>query len=93
MILSPSSDYVEASFETLRQQAPEMVASYLRQAKKEIDLTFGDGYAAKNPALVAAVIQAAASDMGSATLSKVVGHALQEISDAIEQVASSLKRS
>nr|VFK78785.1 MAG: hypothetical protein BECKSD772D_GA0070982_102517 [Candidatus Kentron sp. SD] len=82
-----SNSYVTADFDTLMEQAPSTVDVYLRQAKERIDSIFGDGYAKKNPELVAAFIQAAASDMNSAILAKVIGHALQEISAAIEQVA------
>lgn len=85
------SDYVEASFDTLMQQASMTAASYMSKAKSEIDEAFGDGYAAKNPALVAAFMQACASDMGAATNAKVMGAALQEIARSLDEVASALR--
>jgi hypothetical protein len=85
------SDYITASFDTLLEQAPTTAAVYLRAAKREIDSVFGEGYAAKNPALVAAFIQAAASDMNTATNSKVMGAALLQVSSALSEVATALE--
>ena len=85
-----ASEYVTASFDTLLHQAPDTVSVFLHRAISEIDDTFGDGYAAKNPQLVAAFIQAAATDISGSTIAKVLGHALQEISSSINQVSSSL---
>ena len=85
------SDYVTASFDTLMKQAPDAVALYLQRAKDEIDTLFGEGYAAENPQLVAAFINAAASDMNAATLSKTIGNSLQEISSSLNKLANSLE--
>ncbi len=41
-------------------QAPVAVAAYLAAAREAIDATFGDGFAARNPDLVAAFLQACA---------------------------------
>ncbi|GAB7542546.1 hypothetical protein [Cupriavidus sp. CuC1] len=46
------SHYIEADFTTLMDQASSTAASYLYEAKQDIDKHLGDGYAAKNPALV-----------------------------------------
>ena len=70
------SDYITANFDILLDQAPTTAAVYLRTAKREIDSLFGEGYAAKNPALVIEFIQAAASDVKTATNSKAMGTAL-----------------
>lgn len=85
------NDYVTASFDTLMRQAPDTVALYLRKAKEEIDSVFGEGYAANNPELVAAFLNAASADMGAATLAKVFGSALQEISSAIGETATAIE--
>lgn len=84
------NDYITASFDTLVDQAPSTAAVYLRAAKREIDSVFGEGYATKNPALVAAFIQAAASDMNTATSSKVLGAALLQVSSTLSEIASAL---
>lgn len=85
------SDYVTASFSTLVESAPATAAQYLRAAKREIDQAFGEGYAAKNPILVAAFMQAAAADMSAATGSKVFGAALQEIARGLDGIAEALR--
>lgn len=86
-----NSDYISASFDTLYQQASMTAAGYLVKAKREIDEAFGDGYAAKNPALVAAFIQTCAADMGAATNAKVLGAALQEIARGLDEIAGALR--
>lgn len=45
-----------------RARAPEAAAHWLRGAVAAIDAEFGPGYAAANPALVAAMVQACALD-------------------------------
>jgi len=84
------SDYITASFTTLHEQTSMTAASYLASAKREIDETFGDGYAAKNPALVAAFMQTCAADMGAATKAKVMGAALQEIARSLDAIAEAV---
>lgn len=84
------SDYIDASFDTLFDQASDAAATYLSRAKREIDKVFGDGYASDNPQLVAAFITAAASDMNSATSAKVSGAALQEIARSLSEIAAAI---
>lgn len=85
------SDYITASFTTLHEQTSMTAAGYLASAKREIDEAFGDGYAAKNPALVAAFMQTCAADMGAATNAKVMGAALQEIASSLRDVSEALR--
>jgi hypothetical protein len=61
---------ITASAETLMRQAPMTVALYLSEAIEAIDRKFGDGYAAKNPQLVAAFITACAQDFHTAVMAK-----------------------
>jgi hypothetical protein len=84
------SDYITASFDKLHQQSTMAAADNLNSAKREIDKTFGDGYAAKNPVLVSAFIAAAAADMSAATNAKVTGAALQRIAQSLSAIADSL---
>lgn len=86
------SDYVTANFTELMNQASDTAAVYLRRAITEIDKSFGEGFAEKNPNLVGAFMQAAASDLHGATLAKVIGAALQEVSRSIEQVSSAIEK-
>jgi hypothetical protein len=48
------------------EQASSSAAVYLRQGVRAIDETLGEGFAAKKPALVAAFMQAVATDMAAA---------------------------
>lgn len=61
-----------ADADTLFHQASDTVYTYLTQAVKFIDLTFGDGYAKKHPELVAGFIQAAASDYGHSLIANAI---------------------
>lgn len=84
------SDYVTASFDTLQSQAHGTAAVYMRAAKMDIDETFGDGYAAKHPELVAAYMAAATRDFAAASNAKVYGNALLNISRNLEAIAEAL---
>ena len=61
---------ITASPDTLMRQASMSAHDYMRAAKTETDKVFGDGYAAKNPALVGAFIQTCAADYGAAISAK-----------------------
>ena len=58
------------------QEASKTTALYLAEAVNAIDRKFCPGYAAQNPGLVGAFIQAAATDCGA-----------REIADALEALA------
>lgn len=74
----------------LMDQAGPTVGHWLMQSVKEIDRTFGDGYAKKNPALVAAFIQAAAMDQLTAHLTTRIAERLSDISCSISQLAGAV---
>jgi hypothetical protein len=84
------SSQITASFDTLLGQASDTAATYLRHAVHEIDELFGNGYAAKNPQLIAAFMHAAASDMMASTHGKVYGSALQDISESLSAIADAI---
>ena len=84
------SDYVTASFDTLQSQAHGTAAVYMRAAKIDIDQTFGDGYAAKHPELVAAYMAAATHDFGVSSTAKVFGNAILEIARNLEAITEAL---
>lgn len=84
------SDHITASFDSLLGQASDTAATYLRRAKREIDETFGEGYASKNPQLVAAFMQVAATDMSTATHAKVYGSVLRDVAEEISAVARAI---
>ncbi len=53
---------IEASFETLMEQASSTTEDYLTAAIKMIDNKFGTGYAKANPSLVGDIVKASAKD-------------------------------
>lgn len=57
--------------ETLMRQASMTAAEWLRIAVEEIDIIFGQGYAAKHPELVSGFIQAAALDQAGMYLRSI----------------------
>jgi hypothetical protein len=57
---------IGASYDDLQRQAPLTANIYLRSAVDCLDEQFGDGYAAKNPYLVGAIITAATQDFCTA---------------------------
>lgn len=81
---------ITADFDTLLRQASMTAEDYMRSAKRSIDETFGDGYAAKNPALVAAFMQTAATDFATSSNGKVFGDRLSDLARALETLAASL---
>lgn len=84
---------ITASPQTLMDQAPKTVVGYMQDAVRYIDSEFGEGYAAKNPALVAAFIQACAQDFHtsiSAAVSQSLGASVNCVSDSIDRVATAV---
>ena len=62
-------------------QAPMTAHTYLSEAVKSIDQTFGEGYAKEHPELVGAFIQTCAIDF-------LAGWLAQEIKSAIDPLAA-----
>jgi hypothetical protein len=61
------------------------VDTYLSQAVKRIDTEFGKGFAKKNPGLVGAFIQAAASDFNYAVLAQQIRVGLESIAEHLRE--------
>lgn len=85
------TDRIYASFETLHDQASGTAATYLAQAQRHIDESFGKGFAEANPSLIAAFMQVAAVDFATAVNGKVLGSALDGIAGALDEIAKSLR--
>lgn len=64
---------IEASYNTLVDQASTTVAGYLWQAERMLNERFGDGYAYSNPALVGQLVAAMTADFHSGALAKSLG--------------------
>ena len=69
-------------------QAGITAGHWMRQSVEQIDGIFGDGYAKKNPALVAAFIQAAAMDQHTSHLANTVCERLVDIAGSICTLAA-----
>lgn len=69
----------------LMDQAGMTVGHWLRQADSYIDKVFGEGYAKKNPALVAAFIQAAAIDQLTGHLTTRIASRIADLSQAVSE--------
>lgn len=67
-------------------QAPLTIGDYLDEAVHQIDRQFGEGYAMKNPALVAAFLNCCATDFNTG----VIGQAIQMVSQSLNNISSSL---
>ena len=63
---------IEAGNGTLLRQAPMTANEYLLSAIDHIDAKLGAGYAAKHPELIAAFMQASATDLGSAEIARAI---------------------
>lgn len=89
--MGPTDEMITADFGTLFDQSWKSAADYLAHSHEEIDVRFGEGYAKKNPQLVAAFIQAANSDFVSAVNLKVVQAMAARLADSISELADSLR--
>jgi uncharacterized protein YoaH (UPF0181 family) len=72
----------------LANQAPEAVAGYFRNMVYEVDKTFGEGYSAKNPALIASLVQTCSIDFFTAVFCGTVGglgDAVEKLGDAVTE--------
>jgi hypothetical protein len=73
---------ITADYTTLMNQASMTADEYMRKAVDAIDMKLGDDYASDHPELIAAMIQAAAIDFGTACICK----AIQEAADTIASI-------
>lgn len=72
---------VMASAETLMRQAGFTAEEYMHKAVGSIDGKLGDGYAKKNPELIAAFMKTAAMDYEASCLLKGLESIAEEISE------------
>ncbi len=71
-------------------QASSTAEVYFKDAITVIDNTFDKGYAQAHPELVAAFMNAAASDMNTATLREAQAAAIDRHADAIRELANNI---
>lgn len=82
---------IVADFDHMMEEAGSTAARYMTRARFEIDKQFGEGYADKNPALVAAFMQTAAADFGVMATAKVIGQTLEEIAGSLREIAHAVE--
>ena len=78
---------IQCGIATLMRQAPDTASLYLTSAIKSIDRQFGEGYAKKNPALVAGFMEVCASDLRTS----VILMAAEKIEDRAGEIWSGLE--
>ena len=86
------SHHIDLSPETLMNQATMTANEYMCDAVGRIDALFHEGYAAKNPALVGAFMQAAAHDFCGAIMAENLLCGLEQIAQSIELIAQRLDK-
>ena len=72
---------IEASYDTLMQQATDTVETYLARAIRMLDERFDDQFAKANPQLVGQLVSAMTADFNSATFGKAIGELADVIRD------------
>ncbi len=81
---------ITADMNSLMHQAPQTAETYLINCRIAIDEQFGEGYAAKHPELLAAMIQASAQDFHTSCLCAVLQDQVGSVSMALENMTASL---
>ena len=77
---------ITANFHNLLNQASSTTHEYMIEGQDRIDKMFGEGYAKKNPELLAAFMQSAATDLHGSVFA-------QQVTDAIDKLTESLDSS
>ena len=77
---------IEAGSETLFRQAPMTAHDYMLKAIDDIDKLLGKGYAKQHPELIAAYMQTAAIDFGTAIIARAI-ESVATVLDNIEKGA------
>ena len=85
-----NDNQITASFTQLLEQASTTTSGYMRAARVDIDTEFGEGYAAAHPELVAAYMQAAASDFNTSSSLKVWQGIMEGLCDAMDSNAAAV---
>lgn len=88
MPLSSSLDShsIDAGNSTLMRQAQMTAHTYLMQAVKDIDEVMGKNYARQHPELIAAYMQTAAIDLGTAVIARAIETIEVIIARAIDEI-------
>jgi glutamate-1-semialdehyde aminotransferase len=82
---------IDASYTALFDQAKGTVEEYMQRAARDLDSRFGEGYAKKNPVLMAAMIRAMSDDFTNAARSKALLAVADRLTLALEGLATSIE--
>ena len=85
------NELIEADFDQLLRQASKTASDYLAHAHEAIDRRFGEGYAAKNPQLVASFMQVASADFNTSSTAKVLEATLRSLTESLVGIAEGLR--
>lgn len=77
---------IAASIHDLLKQAPETAVQYARECERLLDKHFEEGFARKNPCVLAACIRASATDFGTAVLARAVEDQTAAIISAVGDI-------
>jgi hypothetical protein len=83
---------ITADTNTLMRQAPHTAHAYLLDCARYLDQSFGEGYAAQHPELLAAMLQVSAQDFHTACLCSTLQDQIGSASLALEEVSNSLDK-
>ncbi|WP_313048078.1 hypothetical protein [Pseudomonas soli] len=78
---------IHPDYNELVEIASRTAFDYMVAAKKNIDRTFGEGYAAAHPELVAAFMKSAGEDYNTAVMAVAVQEASDKIESALHAIA------
>lgn len=81
------------TYSQLGQEASVAAENYLKRAIESVEDLMGPGAAAKYPAIVAAVVAAAANDYAASMLSHRVTPALADIAEALGWISEAIPSS
>jgi hypothetical protein len=79
-------DRITANAECLMEQGAITAYTWMRQAVKDIDRMFGDGYAKEHPELISGYIKAASIDQLSSVIASVMQDTSEELSVVLREI-------
>ena len=82
---------ITADINTLVSQASSTASEYLSQAIRNVDNALGEGYAAKHPKLLAAMISASGQDFAAAVATKANQEIAERLAEALEDHAEAIR--
>lgn len=82
---------IRADFDDLREQSCNAALSFMGDAQHQINKLFGEGYAEKNPQLMAAYMQAAATEFHAMATAKALQHASGNVGFSLDSLVDAVR--